>query len=446
MLATVLGGSVVALIRNSKAGDREVAAREMAADLRSFREAAVARPPGSDLFAFAESYLRTHAVAAGSAVIIAVPGHGTVGSPGTGPALSDPVVREKLEVTPSRTLLSDVHVAGQHDEMLTAPLTEGGRTVGTFLSTADLGIFDSVQARIARVSALEAVIALVVGVASVFLLLRRLLRTIGRMTTTADRIGRGEMDERLGDQGTDDEVGQLAQSLDRMLDRVEGAVGAQRRLLSDVSHQLRTPVTVARGHLEVLSRTDIGDEVAARETVDLVVDELGHMRTLIERLSLLGQAMEPDSCVYDDVSMRAFIADIHDGCTVLAPRHWILGPVPDVVLRADVAKLRGAVLNLVDNAVKATTEGDKIMLSSSVDGTDRWVTITVSDSGPGIPPEQRAAVLDRFSRPGARAAGGSGLGLAIVKAVAEAQGGAVGVGASPLGGAEVTIILPLKGP
>ena len=115
-------------------------------------------------------------------------------------------------------------------------------------------MFESVQRRILGVSVLEALIALAAGVTSAFLLLRRLLRTIGRITTTADVIGQGSLDERLGDQGTRDEVGDLARTFDAMLDRVDTSMRSQRRLLSDVSHQLRTPVTVARGHLEVLSR------------------------------------------------------------------------------------------------------------------------------------------------------------------------------------------------
>ncbi|HLY83779.1 MAG TPA: sensor histidine kinase, partial [Acidimicrobiales bacterium] len=100
-----------------------------------------------------------------------------------------------------------------------------------------------------------------------------------------------------------------------------------------------------------------------------------------------------------------------------------------------------AVLNLVDNAVKATSRGEPIELSASIDGSH--IRILIGDSGNGIPAAQRAAVLGRFSRPGARDADGSGLGLAIVKAVAEAHGGTVEVGSSNLGGAQVAIVIPI---
>jgi two-component system, OmpR family, sensor kinase len=218
-------------------------------------------------------------------------------------------------------------------------------------------------------------------------------------------------------------------------------VGGQRRLLSDVSHQLRTPLTVARGHLEVLTRTDLGDGKATRETIDLVVDELDHMGGLIERLSVLGQAMEPDSLTVEQLELSAFLNEIHDACPVLADRRWVLRPIPVVCFAGDAGKLRGAVLNLVDNAVKATSRGEPIELSASVDGSH--IRICIGDSGKGIPAAQRAAVLRRFSRPGGRDADGSGLGLAIVKAVAEAHGGTVEVGSSTLGGAQVAIVIPI---
>jgi len=444
VLAAVLGASVVAMVRNSVASSRDTAAGSLAAELRTFRQAAVARAPGTDLLAFTEAYLRTNAVPSGDAVIVAVDGRGTVGSPGAGPFLTDLRVERALADPPSRTVLVAATVARRPTELLVAPLVEGGRRAGTFLGTGDLSMFASEKRRVLDISLIEAALALMVGVSSAYLLLRRLLRTVGRITRTADRIGQGRLDERLGDQGTDDEVAQLAESFDAMLDRVESAVGAQRRLLSDVSHQLRTPMTVARGHLEVLARTGIGDEVATRETIELVVDELEHMRGLVERLSMLGHAMEPGGLALDVVDLPTFLSDLYDACAILGPRRWVCGPVPDVVLDMDAPMMRGALLNLADNAVQATRDGDALELSAAIDPSGRWLRIGIGDSGPGIAPEQRAAVLDRFSRPGARPSGGSGLGLAIVKAVAEAHGGAVEVGSSIFGGARVTLVLPVS--
>ena len=117
---------------------------------------------------------------------------------------------------------------------------------------------------------------------------------------------------------------------------------------------------------------------------------------------------------------------------------------PDVTVAVDRRQLRGAVLNLVDNAVNATAEGDAVTLWRASTPVRRSGSPSAT-AGAGIPAKERAAVLERFSRPGARDAGGSGLGLAIVKAVAEAHGGTVEVGPRRLGGAEVAIVFPISG-
>jgi signal transduction histidine kinase len=268
------------------------------------------------------------------------------------------------------------------------------------------------------------------------------LRTVGRITTTASAIESGDLERRLGDQGTDDEVGQLAATFDSMLDRLEAAMTVQRRLLSDVSHQLRTPLTVARGHLEVLARQESAGMDEVRETVAVVTEELDHMRSLVERLLLLGRALEPDFLQVERLDLRTYLSDLFDSARVLADRDWRLSDVPDVVLEVDAAKLRGALLNLVDNAIKATGVGDTIAISAFLAGAHGDVALAVDDSGPGIPDDQRERVLERFSRLGGADREGSGLGLAIVTAVAEAHGGTFELGQSDLGGCRCTISLP----
>jgi signal transduction histidine kinase len=352
-------------------------------------------------------------------------------------------VTEWLTNPPQQTFTRAVHISGSLTEFLVAPIIVGGQRTGTFLAAIDLAADEGQRSRVLALSAAEAGIALLAGVASAYLLLRRLLRTVGSITTTAADIGSGALDRRLGDQGIDDEVGQLATTFDSMLERIDRAMTSQRRLLSDVSHQLRTPLTVARGHLDVLKHTgEIANPKVVTETVTLVLDELDHMRALVERLLLLGRAMEPDFLSPDLIDARAFLADLHSACQVLAPRHWVLAAIPDVVVSADVAKLRGALLNLVDNAVRVTSPSDTVEITCELDDAAGTLTFAIEDSGPGIPTAQREAVLARFARPGARDQDGSGLGLAIVRAVAEAHGGLVTVGESRLGGARIAMVLP----
>jgi len=442
VLLVVLGAVVVVFVKQFAASYRTLGARALTSELRAYVAAAADRPANGDLQGFTVSYLQARALPAGTVLIVSLPAS-RVATPGSSVLLSDARVTGWLAHPPTKTFTTATHVNGALTEFLVSPIVAGGQTTGTFLAAIDLAADEGQRSRVLALSLAEAGIALLAGVASAYLLLRRLLRTVGRMTRTAGDIGSGALDRRLGDQGIDDEVGQLAATFDSMLERIDTAMTTQRRLLSDVSHQLRTPLTVARGHLEVLDHTgDIANPAAVAETVTLVLDELDHMRSLVERLLLLGRAMEPDFLSPDLIDARAFLADLHSACQVLAPRRWLLATIPDVVVSADVAKLRGALLNLVDNAVRVTTPNDTIAIVCELDNTAGTLTFAVEDSGPGIPAAQREAVLARFARPGARDQDGSGLGLAIVRAVAEAHGGRVTVGESPLGGARIAMVLP----
>ncbi|MDA8290895.1 MAG: HAMP domain-containing sensor histidine kinase [Actinomycetota bacterium] len=438
----VLGAVAFALVSSFSSSYEAVAAGSLAAELGAFAHSAAGRPAGQPIEAFAVRYLESHALASGGAVLVALPQGARVQTASGADLARAPAVLSLLSRPPSASEVLATTVAGHPVELAAAPLREGSRRVGTIIATADLTPFAAERSRVLTLSLAEAAVALAAGVTSSYLLLRTLLRTVGRITSAADEIGRSSLDQRLGDQGTDDEVGDLARTFDEMLDRIGTAMVGQRRLLADVSHQLRTPLTVARGHLEVLGRTGASDTAAVKETIDLVVDELSHMGAVVERLLMLGHAMDPDFLARSPVDLRALLADCHSAAQVLADRTFLLEPVPDRVLLVDEAKVRGAVLNLVANAVKATGPGDTIRLSARVSAPRAEVELVVEDSGPGIPAHQRAASLERFSRPGARSGGGTGLGLAIVKAVAESHGGRVAIGESDLGGARVAIALP----
>jgi signal transduction histidine kinase len=445
ILIVVLGAVVALLIRQFATSYQTLGARALASELRVYSaEASAAGRPGN-LENFTVGFLQTRALPSGTVLVVGLAGNRIIATPGATALLKDPRVSAWLANPPAAAWSREVSVSGAPTEVLVAPLLVNGVRTGTFLAASDLTLDVAQRSRVLTLSLAEAGIALLAGVASAYLLLRRLLRTVGRITTTAEQIGSGALDRRLGDQGIDDEVGQLASTFDSMLERIDSAMTAQRRLLSDVSHQLRTPLTVARGHLEVLHHTgDIADPAAVTETVVLVLDELDHMRSLVERLLLLGRAMEPDFLAPDLIDARAFLADLYTACQVLARRQWVLTAIPDVVVCADAPKLRGALLNLIDNAVRVTGPEDTIKLGCILDLDGGSFIVSVEDSGPGIPKAQREAVLARFARPGARDEDGTGLGLAIVRAVAEAHGGRVEVGESTLGGARIAIVLPAE--
>src|SRR5215471_16038229 len=203
----------------------------------------------------------------------------------------------------------------------------------------------------------------------------------------------------------------------------------QERFLHDASHELRTPVTIARGHLELLRR-----EQPDSPELEVALDELGRMERIVERLLLLAKS-EQQGFAFEEIDVEAFLSDLFIRWSEVAPRAWRLDV--DLVgrLRADPEALRNALDALLENAVKYTDPGDSIELAAHAEGAG-GVVIEVSDSGSGVPPEALPHIFDRWARADSartRERGGAGLGLAIVAAVARAHGGRCSVNALPQG-------------
>jgi signal transduction histidine kinase len=203
----------------------------------------------------------------------------------------------------------------------------------------------------------------------------------------------------------------------------------QERFLHDASHELRTPVTIARGHLELLRR-----EQPEAPELEVALDELGRMERIVERLLLLAKS-EQQGFVFEEIDLEAFLSDLFIRWSEVAPRAWRLDVDLAGRLRADPEALRNALDALLENAVKYTDPGDSIELSAHADG---WggVVIEVADSGSGVPAEALPRIFDRWGRADSartRERGGAGLGLAIVAAVARAHGGRCSVRSLPRG-------------
>jgi signal transduction histidine kinase len=204
----------------------------------------------------------------------------------------------------------------------------------------------------------------------------------------------------------------------------------QERFLHDASHELRTPVTIARGHLEVLRRTN--DDTAPE--IDVALDELGRIEQILERLLFLAKADQPDFVVLEPLDLEPFLEAVFMRWSEVAPRAWRLGALASGVLTVDQEALRCALDALLENAVKYSDRGDSIVVRSrSISGE---VVIEVEDSGCGIAPDALTHIFERFARADAartRVHGGVGLGLAIVDAIAKAHGGRCTVRSTPTG-------------
>ncbi len=438
-VALVLGVVLKGVIRDFSAHYQRTLTTDLAEEAPEYGQAASARPAGQSLEAFSRSYLQTHLLPSDHVLVVGLASQPTLGSSGSAALATSPVVVGWLAHPPRRTVDQVITLRHASELALASPIAAGGKVVGVLVSAANLQGLRSQVGQVALVGGMEAAVALLIAMGSAFLLLRRVLRMVAAVTDAAMQAGRGDLERRLGEGGADDEVGRLARAFDVMLSRISDGIQAQRRLLAEVSHQLRTPLTVASGHLEVLKRAGSSDPDEVSETVSLVLDELRQTAALVDRLLLLGHALEPDFIEVDRVDLRAFLGDLLEAARVLADRRWTLRPVPDVVVLVDLAKLRGALLNLVDNAVRATRQGDVIELSARCGA---GLFLTVHDSGSGIAPEAQDAVFERFRSGRADGQRGAGLGLAIVKAVAEAHGGQVHLESTPGQGTTVTISLP----
>ena len=216
----------------------------------------------------------------------------------------------------------------------------------------------------------------------------------------------------------------------RQVQRREHARQTLQRLLYDLSHELRTPVTIARGHLDALRRVDVrgGGEVA------VALDELVRIERVIERVLLLAKAEQPGFLAQTDVEIEPFLEEVFLRWTEVAPRAWRLGDVPVGVLRADPDRLRTAVDALLENAVKYTDGDDMIELRASAH--DGGFAIEVANDGAALTARDEERIFERFSRGASttrQGADGTGLGLAIVDAVAKAHGGSCTVDSSTSG-------------
>jgi len=207
---------------------------------------------------------------------------------------------------------------------------------------------------------------------------------------------------------------------ERQAEKLGSLLERQERFLHDASHELRTPVTIAQGHLEILRRTSGG----SLPEIGVALDELARIEQIVERLLLLAKADQPDFVVLAEVDLEPFLEDVFMRWSEVAPRVWRLGRLASGTLLADPDGLRCALDALVENAVKYTVPGTPITIRSRTAGPA--VVIEVEDGGGGIPANALGHIFERFARADAartRDHGGVGLGLAIVDAIAKAHGG-----------------------
>jgi two-component system OmpR family sensor kinase len=280
------------------------------------------------------------------------------------------------------------------------------------------------------------------------LLARRAMSPVSELTAAAAEI------RRTRDPGlaitippVEDEVGHLARTLDGMLQALdeaqsetEGALARQREFVADASHELRTPLTSVLANLELLAETLEGDQ---REAAESALRSSQRMRRLVADLLLLARADARREAPREPLDLAAVVVDAAAEAGVLAEGRSLDVDAEPVWVEGSRDELHRVVLNLLENALRHTPPGTRVRVSAGYE--DGQAVVVVADDGPGIPPDQRERIFDRFVRGAGDAAGSFGLGLSIVRAVAEQHGGSVRVeDAEP--GARFVVRLPALGP
>lgn len=277
----------------------------------------------------------------------------------------------------------------------------------------------------------------------------QILAPVRGVYRVARDIGEHDLTARVPVEGTDD-IAQVAATFNQMLDRLEEAHRTQQRFVDDAGHELRTPITIVRGHLELLSE----DPEERRATIRLVTDELARMSRIVSDLLVLARAQQPDFVRVAPQDIASLTLDIEAKAQALGDRRWQLMEVAEGEAAVDAQRVTQAVLQLAANAVQVTDSGDRIRIGSRFagEGAERRLSVWVADEGPGVSEEAAARIFERFVHGGHVAARsdtagpsprhGSGLGLAIVRAITDGHGGSAWVESTLGEGATFGIDLP----
>lgn len=279
------------------------------------------------------------------------------------------------------------------------------------------------------------------AIAMAWLAAGRVLAPLRTMTATAHAISETDLTQRLPVDGKG-ELAELALTFNDMMDRLETAFSTQREFINDAGHELRTPITIIRGHLELMG----DDPQEQEETRQIVMSELDRMSRMVDDLILLAKAERTDFLQLEAVDARELTNELYVKATALGKRNWQLENIAKGRIVVDRQRITEAVMNLAQNATQHTQETDTITIGSGI--TKGKVRFWVRDTGEGIPDSEQQRIFERFARVSSsrRRSEGAGLGLAIVRAIAEAHGGQVQLRSQFGTGSTFTLVLPLDPP
>ena len=296
---------------------------------------------------------------------------------------------------------------------------EGDPLPAIYVAAVDVDAeLDELRAAFGTYTIVAAVTLMAIGLVGWFVA-GRLLRPLRRLRVAASRITASDRGERIPVVGHDD-ISALTETVNGMLNRLDRAMTSQRQLLDDVRHELKTPITIVRGHLELLEASNVADVETTRA---LALDELDRMTRLVDDIESLADAQRM-TLARTPTDVADLTSDVFAKASVIPDHEWVLADVAHVSMSLDPGRITQAMLQLVDNAAKYSPPGTQIEIGSTSGGSA--VEFWVADRGRGIPAGSEERIFERFGRADTgRGIEGSGLGLPIVNTIAIAHGGRV---------------------
>ncbi len=294
-------------------------------------------------------------------------------------------------------------------------------------------VMEIAEHRLVRTLLFGLPVLLIIAAAGGYVLVQRALSPVEHMIEAAEALTFNSPRKRLPLAGTEDRIDALGQTLNRMLERLDNAYQHVSRFSADAAHELRTPLAIMRGELELLAGEPLDENM--RKAIDNILGETARLSQIVESLIAIGQM---DSVagkrVHHPVDLFELAAETVEQIRLLAVEKEIAIDAPTgshATALGDRDRLKQVIVNLLDNAIKYTPPGGRIAIE--IDGTGDMATLSVRDTGVGISPENLEPIFDRFYRVTTdRGEIGAGLGLAIVKSICAAHGGRI-VAESTLG-------------
>jgi signal transduction histidine kinase len=348
-------------------------------------------------------------------------------SPGIN-TLSTPL--DPANIKSTETIYADSFSGNAHLRVLTVPLVSGDHPIGVLQVAASLSVVDATRNDLISIVVVGSLVATLLAALGSWIFLGRTLSPLETITDTVDQINRADdLSRRIPykDQNHD-EIGDLVESFNQTLERLESLFTSQQRFLADVSHELRTPLTVIKGNVDLIRRMKMADE----ESLTSIDQEAGRLTRLVGGLLMLAQAESGKLTLnFGPVELDLLLTEVFTETRVLAGNkvHVHLNEIDQVMVNGDRDRLKQVLLNLVANAIQYTPQNGEVFLSLKKIGDQ--ARVIVRDTGPGIPAEDLPHIFDRFyraekSRTRSQTSG-FGLGLSITKWIVEHHSGRIEV-------------------